>query len=407
MKIKNIVGRELLDSRGNPCVEVDIILENGIVGRSMVPSGASVGMNEALELRDNDLKRYLGKGVLKAVNNINTLIRKNLIGMDVDNQRVIDNMLIRLDGTKNKSNLGANATLGVSMAVLKASSLSKNIPLYKYFNGKNKLPIPMINIINGGAHAFNNLDFQEFMIVPKASNFHKIMEIASNVFHTLKKVLESKGFSTAVGDEGGFSINLNSNKMALDYIIDAINKSGYKPGVDVFLALDIAANNLYDNGKYYLKGENKIFTTDEFIGYYTSLVNSYPIVSIEDPLDENDIAGYKKLTNLLGNKIKIVGDDLFVTNKEYLARGINEKIGNAIIIKLNQIGTVSEAIDTLNLAFKYNYTPIISHRSGETEDNIIASLAVGLSVPMIKCGSVCRGERIAKYNELLRIEEEI
>lgn len=403
MKIKNIIGRELLDSRGNPTVEVDVVLENGIVGRSMVPSGASVGLKEALELRDNDLKRFSGKGVKKAVNNVNTIIRKNLIGVDVENQKVIDNMLIRLDGTKNKSKLGANAILGVSMATFKANLLNLNVPIYKAFGKDIKLPLAMFNIINGGVHAFNNLSFQEFMIVPKASNFHTIIEMAHNVFYTLKKLLEGNNLETSVGDEGGFAPNLQGNIQAINYIIEAIKKSGYRPGVDVFIALDVAANSFYEDGKYKLE-EGKILNTDELISYYKTLVLNYPIISIEDPLYEEDIQGYKKLTSLLGN-IQIVGDDLFVTNKDYLASGINNKICNSILIKLNQVGTISEAIETVNLALKYKYRPIMSHRSGEVEDVFIADLAVALSIPMVKFGSLTRSERTAKYNELLRIEE--
>lgn len=403
MKIKNIIGRELLDSRGNPTVEVDVVLENGIVGRSMVPSGASVGLKESLELRDNDLKRFSGKGVKKAVNNVNTIIRKNLIGVDVENQKVIDNMLIRLDGTKNKSNLGANAILGVSMATFKANLLNLNVPIYKAFGKDIKLPLAMFNIINGGVHAFNNLSFQEFMIVPKASNFHTIIEMAHNVFYTLKKLLEGNNLETSVGDEGGFAPNLQGNIQAINYIIEAIKKSGYRPGVDVFIALDVAANSFYEDGKYKLE-EGKILNTDELISYYKTLVLNYPIISIEDPLYEEDIQGYKKLTSLLGN-IQIVGDDLFVTNKDYLASGINNKICNSILIKLNQVGTISEAIETVNLALKYKYRPIMSHRSGEVEDVFIADLVVALSIPMVKFGSLTRSERTAKYNELLRIEE--
>ena len=403
MKIKNIIGRELLDSRGNPTVEVDVVLENGIVGRSMVPSGASVGLKEALELRDNDLQRFSGKGVKKAVNNVNTIIHKNLIGVDVENQKIIDNMLIRLDGTKNKSKLGSNAILGVSMATFKANLLNLNVPIYKAFDKDIKLPLAMFNIINGGAHAFNNLSFQEFMIVPKASNFHTIIEMAHNVFYTLKKLLEGNNLETSVGDEGGFAPNLSGNIQAINYIIEAIKKSGYRPGVDVFIALDVAANSFYEDGKYKLE-EGKILNTDELISYYKTLVLNYPIISIEDPLYEEDIQGYKKLTSLLGN-IQIVGDDLFVTNKDYLASGINNKICNSILIKLNQVGTISEAIDTINLALKYKYRPIMAHRSGEVEDVFIADLAVALSIPMVKFGSLTRSERTAKYNELLRIEE--
>lgn len=405
MKINNVIARELLDSRGNPALEVDVILENGIVGRSMVPSGASVGNKEALELRDKDQSRFFGKGLLKAVNNVNTIIRKNIIGMDVSNQKAIDSLLLRLDGTKNKSNLGANAILGVSMSCLKANCIEKKIPLYSFWGNKIKLPIPLINIINGGKHAFNKLDFQEFMIMPKAKTFHKIMEMATTIFHNLKKILEANNFSTGVGDEGGFAPNLKNNVDAIKLIVMAITKSGYKPGEDVYIAIDMAANSFYKDGKYYL--ENKILTTDEVISYYKTLIDNYPIISIEDPLYEDDILGYQKLTKLLGSKIQIVGDDLFVTNKEYLASGIKNHIANAILIKLNQIGTVSEAIETIELAKKYNYAPIISHRSGEVEDSIIASLAVGLNIGQIKCGSVCRGERIMKYNELLRMEDSL
>lgn len=405
MKITNIIGRELLDSRGTPALEVDVILENGIIGRSMVPSGASVGNKEALELRDNDNKRFFGKGLLKAVFNVNNLIKENLVGMDVENQVEIDKTLINLDKTYNKSFLGANAILGVSMSCLKANCLSKNIPLYKAFNKPIKLPIALINIINGGKHAFNNLDFQEFMIVPKANNFHKIMEMATTIFHNLKIILESRGLSTGVGDEGGFAPNLKSNEEALDLLILAIQKSNLIPSKDVSIALDIAADSIYKNGKYYIN--KKEYTTDQLINYYVNLTNTYPIISIEDPLYEDDINGYQKLTNILSNKIQIVGDDLFVTNKNLLATGIQKGLANAILIKLNQIGTVSEAIETIELAKKYNYAQIISHRSGEVEDNIIADLAVALNISQIKCGSVCRGERIMKYNELLRIEDQL
>ncbi len=406
-KIKDIKAREILDSRGNPTVEVDVILENGTLGRASVPSGASTGEREAIELRDGDKDRYDGKGVTKAVENVNSIIRDNLIGLDCKNQRKIDEIMIELDGTKNKSKLGANAILGVSMANLKASANNDKIPLYRYFDEEISLPKAMMNILNGGVHADNDIDFQEFMIVPEAMNFSKRLQIGAEVFHTLKKVLKEDGYSTNVGDEGGFAPNLNSNKIALDYIIKAIKQAGYTPGKDVFIALDVAASEFYEDGKYNLKGENRILNTDELIDYFVELTNEYPIISIEDPVDENDWEGFAKITKILGDKIWLVGDDLFVTNKEYLQKGIDMKAGNAILIKVNQIGTITETLDTIELAKKSNYKTIISHRSGETEDTTIADLSVALNLGQIKTGSLSRTDRICKYNELLRIEEEL
>ena len=406
-KIKDIKAREILDSRGNPTVEVDVILENGIIARASVPSGASTGSREAIELRDNDKNRYNGKGVLQAVNNVNTIIKEKLIGLDSLDQRLIDETMINLDGTKNKSKLGANAILGVSMANLKAAAIYKNIPLYKFFNEEVSMPRPMMNILNGGAHADNGLDFQEFMIIPERDTFKERLRIGAEVFHSLKEVLKENNLSTGVGDEGGFAPNLSTNKEALDLIIKAIERAGYVSGKDVFLGLDVAASEFYEDGKYNLKGENKVLSTDELIKYFEDLVKNYPIISIEDPVDENDWEGFKKITEILGNKIQLVGDDLFVTNKEYLKKGIEMKAGNAILIKVNQIGTITETIDTINLAKENNYKTIISHRSGETEDTIIADLAVGLNLKQIKTGSLSRTDRVCKYNELLRIEENL
>ena len=406
MKIQNIKAREVLDSRGNPTVEVDVILENGILGRAIVPSGVSTGSREALELRDNDSK-YNGKGVLKAVNNVNTIIREKLISMDAMNQKLIDKTLIELDGTENKSKLGANAILGVSMATLKAASLASGKPLYRYVGDGTTLPIPMMNILNGGVHADNNLDFQEFMIIPNDYTFKERLRIGSEVFHTLKQVLKEKGYNTNVGDEGGFAPNLKSNKEALDIIVEASKRANYTPGVDVNIALDIAASELYEDGMYNLKGENKKLNTNELIEFYQELCSNYPIISIEDPVDENDWEGFKSITNKLGDKIQLVGDDLFVTNKKYLKYGIEHKAGNAILLKVNQIGTITETLETIELAKKNGYKTIISHRSGETEDTIIADLAVGLNLGQIKTGSLSRTDRVCKYNQLLRIEEEL
>ena len=374
------------------------------MARASVPSGASTGSKEALELRDNDLSRYMGKGVLKAVKNVN-ILKEYLIGMETGNQKELDNKLIKLDGTDNKSKYGANAILGISLAYLKASSLDKNISLYKYVGSNYSMPKAMMNILNGGAHADNDLDFQEFMIVPNAETFSKRLQIGSEVFHTLKKVLEKEGYQTAVGDEGGFAPNIKTNEEALDFIIKGIKEAGYEPSKDVNIALDVAASEFYKDGIYYLKGAGLKLTTDELIDYYQTLLDKYPIISIEDPLDENDWQGFQKMTKIYGDKISIVGDDLFVTNKKYLQKGIDMKVANAILIKINQIGTITETLETINLAKENGYKTIISHRSGETEDTSIASLAVGLNLGYIKTGSLSRTDRICKYNELLRIEE--
>ena len=404
MKIKDIKAREILDSRGNPTVEVDVILENGIVGRASVPSGASTGSREALELRDKD-ERYNGKGVLKAVHNVNTELRDLLIGYDVFKQEEIDQAMIDLDGTKTKSRLGANAILGVSLAVLKAGALTKKEPLYKYVGNGTTMPRPMMNILNGGAHADNSLDFQEFMIIPKANSIKTVIRMGSEIFHTLKTVLKEKGFNTNVGDEGGFAPDLKSNTEGFEVIIEAINKTGYKPGEDVFLGIDVAASEFYQEGKYQIDG--KSLSTEQLINFYEELVSKYPIISIEDPVDENDWEGFSLITEKLGNKIQLVGDDLFVTNLEYLQKGIDLKAGNAILIKVNQIGTVTETLKTIKLAKENHYKTIISHRSGETEDTTIADLAVGLDLGQIKTGSLSRTDRTCKYNELIRIEEQI
>ena len=406
-KIKEIKAREILDSRGNPTVEVDVILDNGILGRASVPSGASTGEREMLELRDKD-ERYNGLGVLKAVNNVLS-IKNELIGFDTDKQKELDYKLLELDGTPNKSKLGANAILGISMAYLKASALDQNKPLYKYVNDKYgdklSLPVPMMNILNGGAHADNGLDFQEFMIIPQANSIKERIRIGSEVFHSLKKVLKDKGLATSVGDEGGFAPNIMSNSEAFDLIIEGITRAGYTAGVDVFLGIDVAASEFYKDGKYHF--ENRDFTTEEIINYYKELVSKYPIISIEDPVDENDWEGFSTLTKEIGNKVQLVGDDLFTTNKEYLQKGIDMKAGNAILLKVNQIGTITETIETIELAKSNGYKTIISHRSGETEDTTISHLAVGLDLGQIKTGSMSRTDRICKYNELIRIEEDL
>ena len=404
--IKDVIGREILDSRGNPTVEVDVILENGVMGRAAVPSGASTGEREALEMRDGGT-RYLGKGVMNAVSHVNNELKNLVIGMDVLEQEKIDKAMIELDGTETKSKLGANAILGVSMAVLKAAALYKGVPLYKYIGDGTILPRPMMNIINGGAHADNKLDFQEFMIIPNRDTIKERVRVGAEVFHNLKKVLNEKGLSTGVGDEGGFAPNLNSNSEGFELIIEAIEKAGYKPGIDVSLAIDVAASEFYENGKYNLVGEGRSLSTDELINYYEELVNKYPIISIEDPVDENDWEGFRKITEKLGDRIQLVGDDLFVTNKKCLQIGIDNHAGNAILLKVNQIGTITETLETIDLARKNNYKTIISHRSGETEDTTIAHLAVGLNLGQIKTGSMSRTDRICKYNELIRIEEEL
>ncbi len=402
MKIKNVIGREVLDSRGNPTVEVDVILENNIVGRAIVPSGASTGEREALEMRDGG-SRYNGLGVLKAVNNVNTILKDSIVGMDIFEQQKIDHKMIDVDGTPNKSNLGANAILGVSMAVLKAAANCDNMQLYKYVGNGTSLPVAMMNILNGGCHADNNLDFQEFMIVPNRDSIHERVRVGAEVFHTLKKLLKEKGYFTGVGDEGGFAPNLSSNEEAFQLIIEAIKMAGYTPGKDVNLAIDVAASELYENGKYNIDGKG--FTTEELIEYYDELINKYPIISIEDPLDQNDWDGFADITKRLKDRVQIVGDDLFVTNKKYLEKGIRLGCCNAILIKVNQIGTITETLETIELAKENNCNIIISHRSGETEDTTIADLAVGLNVGQIKTGSLSRTDRICKYNQLFRIED--
>ena len=408
MKIIDVKGREILDSRGNPTVEVDVILEDGTLGRAAVPSGASTGEREALEMRDGGT-RFMGKGVLNAVANVNGPLRDLVIGMDAENQRELDYAMINADGTKTKSKYGANAILGISMAAMKASANQKGLPLYRYIGNGTTLPRPMMNIINGGAHADNKLDFQEFMIIPMADTIHDRVRIGAEVFHNLKKVLNSKGLATGVGDEGGFAPDLQSNSEGFELIMGAIKKAGYVPGKDVNIAIDVAASEFYDKetGKYNLVGEGRSLTTDELIDFYEELVTKYPIISIEDPVDENDWNGFSKITSRLGDKIQLVGDDLFVTNKECLQMGIDHHAGNAILLKVNQIGTITETLETIDLARKNGYKTIISHRSGETEDTTIADLAVGLDLGQIKTGSMSRTDRICKYNQLMRIEEEL
>lgn len=405
-RIKDVIGREILDSRGNPTVEVDVILESGIIGRAAVPSGASTGVREALELRDGGT-RFMGKGVLKAVEHVNNELRNLVIGMDALDQKALDYAMIELDGTENKEKFGANAILGVSMAAMRAAANYKGLPLYKYIGEGNTLPVPMMNIINGGAHADNKLDFQEFMIIPQANNIHDRVRIGAEVFHNLKKVLNEKGLSTGVGDEGGFAPDLNSNSEGFELIIEAIKKAGYVPGKDVCLAIDVAASEFYENGKYNLVGENRSLTTEELVNFYEELCSKYPIISIEDPVDENDWEGFRLVTEKLGDKIQLVGDDLFVTNKKCLQMGIDNHAGNAILLKVNQIGTITETLETIELARNNGYKTVISHRSGETEDTTIADLAVGLDLGQIKTGSLSRTDRICKYNQLIRIEEEL
>ena len=408
MKILNIFAREVLDSRGNPTVEVDVHLKNGTLGRAIVPSGASTGEHEAVELRDGNMSRYLGKGVQTALLNINTTIANSLKGFNVNEQKTIDQTMIELDGTSNKSHLGANAILGVSMAVARAAANDKNILLYEYLGGEEAktLPIPMMNILNGGSHADNNVDIQEFMIFPiGAESFSSALQIGTETFHQLKSVLKEKGLNTNVGDEGGFAPNLRSNTEAIDVILQAIDKTPYKIGKELFLALDVASSEFYKNGKYYLGSENKQYSSEEMVDYLKSLVEQYPIISIEDGLDENDWNGWSALTKAIGNKCQIVGDDLTVTNIKRLQRAVDENAMNAILIKLNQIGSVTETIEAVKLAKANNYAAIISHRSGETEDVIIADFAVAMGMGQIKTGSLSRTDRIAKYNQLLRIEE--
>ncbi len=408
--INEVFAREIMDSRGNPTVEVEVYLEDGSMGRAAVPSGASTGMYEAVELRDGDKSRYLGKGVLKAVANVNDIIAPEIIGMDAVDQIGIDAFLCELDGTPNKAKLGANATLGVSMAVAKAAAESVGLSLYQYLGGFNakELPVPMMNILNGGEHADNNVDIQEFMIMPVgASSFAEALRMGAEIYHNLKSVLKARGLNTAIGDEGGFAPNLTSNEDALGAIVEAIEKAGYKPGEQVKLALDVASSEMYSDGKYNFKGEGVVRTSDQMIEFYETLVNKYPIISIEDGLDENDWEGWKKLTDRLGKKIQLVGDDLFVTNPKRLADGIAKGVGNSILVKVNQIGTVTEAFDAMEMAKRAGYTCVVSHRSGETEDATIADIAVAANAGQIKTGAPTRSDRIAKYNQLLRIEQEL
>lgn len=406
-KITNVVAREILDSRGNPTVLAKVYTEKGNVGVFSVPSGASTGKKEALELRDND-ERYFGKGTLKAVNNVNTIIRENLIGKEVEEQKTIDSIMLNLDGTQNKSNLGANAIIAVSVAALKAAALDNNLELYRYLNKREvHIPFCMFNILNGGKHASNNVDIQEFMIVPKFDTFKECLRAASEVFHSLKGILLDKGLNTNVGDEGGYAPDLDSNEEALSIIVKSIETAGYIPGKNVFIALDVAASSFYnkESDTYNIDNTNK--TREELLEFYIELVKKYPIISIEDPFDEEDYDGFKMITDSLGKKISIVGDDIFVTNKDMLSKGIEMGVCNAIIIKPNQVGTFYETLETIVLAKQHKYTPIISHRSGETTDTFISDLAVALNIPFMKSGSTSRGERISKYNRLLEIEEEI
>ncbi|MBN2312092.1 MAG: phosphopyruvate hydratase, partial [Candidatus Hydrogenedentes bacterium] len=406
-RITGIIGREILDSRGNPTVEVDVYLSSGLMGRAAVPSGASTGENEAVELRDKDAKRYLGKGVLKAVGHVNDTITQELLGMDALDQREIDNTLCALDGTKNKGKLGANAILGVSLACAKAAALAEELPLYRYVGGTNAhvLPVPMMNILNGGAHADNNVDIQEFMVMPVgAKSFKEALRMGAEVFHSLKAVLKKQGLNTAVGDEGGFAPNLGSNAEAIEVILKAIKGAGYKAGKDIWIGLDCAASEYFKNGKYVLDAEGKSLSKNQNVEFLADLVAKYPILSIEDGMAENDWAGWKALTERLGQNTQLVGDDLFVTNTEYLSRGIREGITNSILVKVNQIGTLTETLNAVAMAQRAGYTAVISHRSGETEDSTIADLVVATNAGQIKTGSASRSDRIAKYNQLLRIE---
>jgi enolase len=411
--IAEIKARQIIDSRGNPTVEAEVYTQNGIMGRAAVPSGASTGIHEAMELRDGDKNTYLGRGVIKAVDNVNTIIRETLLGQDVFSQNTIDRMLIELDGTENKSSLGANAMLAVSLANANAAAYESAQPLYRYLGGvnANTLPIPMMNILNGGSHADNLIDFQEFMIMPvKADTFSEALQMGVSVFHHLKKVLKDKGFSTNVGDEGGFAPNIKSNEEAIEIVLKAIETAGYRPGEDIFIAMDAATSEFYnpENKMYQFHksgGEKK--STEEMVEFWTNWVNKYPILSIEDGLAEDDWAGWKSLTQAIGHKVQLVGDDLFVTNVKRLSRGIKENIANSILIKVNQIGTLTETIDAINMATKNGYTNIISHRSGETEDVTIADLSVAMNSGLIKTGSASRSDRVAKYNQLLRIEEDL
>jgi enolase len=408
--ITDVYAREVLDSRGNPTVEVEVFTESGAFGAALVPSGASTGEYEAVELRDGDKDRYLGKGVLKAVQNVNEVIAPELIGIDVTRQNIIDALMIELDGTENKGKLGANAILGVSMAAAHAAASFLEIPLYNYLGGFNAktLPTPMMNIVNGGEHADNNVDIQEFMIMPvAASTFQEALRTGAEIFHSLKNVLKKKGYNTAVGDEGGFAPNLGSNEEALQTIVEAIEAAGYKPGEEIKLAMDVAASEIYEDGKYNLKGEGVTRTSSDMVDWYEEMVNKYPIISIEDGLDENDWEGHKLLTERLGDRVQLVGDDLFVTNTAKLAQGIEQGVGNSILVKVNQIGTLTETFEAIEMAKRAGYTAIISHRSGETEDATIADIAVATNAGQIKTGAPSRTDRVAKYNQLLRIEDEL
>ena len=408
--IIDVHARQILDSRGNPTVEVEVLTDSGAFGQAIVPSGASTGSREALELRDKDKNIYMGKGVLKAVKNVNEIIAEELLGIDVCEQKLIDAIMIKLDGTANKEKLGANAILGVSMAVARAAANFLGLSLYRYLGGvyAHTLPVPMMNILNGGEHADNNVDIQEFMIMPVgAKNFEDALRMGAEIFHHLKKVLKSKGLNTAVGDEGGFAPDLNSNEEAVEIILEAIKEAGYKAGEDIYLALDVAASELYKDGKYFLKGENLEKTSSEMVDYFEYLCEKYPIISIEDGLDESDWDGWKELTERLGDKIQIVGDDLFVTNTKILQEGIEKRIANSILIKVNQIGTITETLAAIEMAKKAGYTAVISHRSGESEDTFIADLVIATNSGQIKTGSLSRTDRIAKYNQLLRIAEEL
>ena len=408
--ILDIFAREILDSRGNPTVEVEVILESGVVGRAAVPSGASTGAHEAVELRDGDKERYLGKGVLQAVKNVNEIIAEQLIGYSVFDQVEIDELMIEIDGTPNKAKLGANAILGVSMAVAKAAAEELGVPLYKYLGGfsARELPVPMMNILNGGEHADNNVDIQEFMVLPVgAPSFREALRMGAEVYHSLKSVLKARGLSTAIGDEGGFAPNLASNEEALQVIMEAIEKAGYKPGKDIYLGMDVASTEFYRDGKYKMTGEGKEFTSAELVAFYENLVAKYPIITIEDGMAEDDWEGWKLLTEKLGKKLQLVGDDLFVTNTERLAKGIDEGIANSILVKVNQIGTLTETFATMEMAKRAGYTCVVSHRSGETEDATIADIAVAVNAGQIKTGAPARTDRVAKYNQLLRIEDEL
>jgi len=410
-KIKEVKAREILDSRGNPTVEVDVILIDGVLGRAAVPSGASTGVAEAVELRDGDKSRYMGKGVRKAVSNVNDIIANKVKGMDPSKQKDIDNLMIKLDGTKNKGKLGANAILGVSLAVAKAAAASEGISLFKYLGGAEAklLPVPMMNILNGGSHADNNVDLQEFMVMPAgAKSFSEALRMGAETFHALKKVLKDKGYNTSVGDEGGFAPNLKSNDEAVEVILQAIEKAGYKAGKDIYIALDPASSEIFQDGKYvFHKSDGSAKTPEQMVAFYEDWTRKYPIISIEDGMAEGDWDGWKLLTERIGKIVQLVGDDLFVTNTEYLAKGIKKGVANSILIKVNQIGTLTETLDAINMAKEANYTAVVSHRSGETEDTTIADIVVATNAGQIKTGSLCRTDRVAKYNQLLRIEEEL